>query len=84
MKLRWLTRRHPGTAPNLYAADFLAPSPSLLHRVEADFSYARCRFVLNCTCGAHHETNFIDEALEWREMHERLAPLADLLPVPAA
>lgn len=81
MNMRWLTRRHPGMAPNLYAADLLAPSPALLHRVESDISHAGSRFVLRCACGVVHESNCIDEALEWRELHEALAPLADLLPV---
>ena len=36
-----------------------------------------CRFVLECTCGAHFDTPYIDEALEYRELHEQLAPLAD-------
>ena len=51
--------------------------PMTAHRIESDFSYQLCRFVLDCSCGAHHDTPFIDEALEWRELHEQLAPLAD-------
>ena len=35
--------------------------------------------MLECTCGAHFDTPYIDEALEYRELHERLAPLADQL-----
>jgi len=50
------------------------------HQIESDFRMAICRFVLDCSCGAHHETPFIDEALEWRDLHSRLAPLADRLP----
>jgi len=43
------------------------------HRVESGFSVGRCRFTLDCTCGAHHDTPFIDEALTWREQHQRQA-----------
>jgi hypothetical protein len=53
--------------------------PQSAHHIESDFSYQLCRFVLDCSCGAHHDTPFIDEALEWRELHEQLAPLADQL-----
>ena len=49
------------------------------HQVTSGFSYAMCRFTLDCSCGAHNDTPYIDEALEWREMHERLAPLSDQL-----
>lgn len=49
------------------------------HKVESDFSHTKCRFVLTCTCGANHETRYIDEALEWSTMHKELAPLADQL-----
>jgi hypothetical protein len=49
------------------------------HRVTSGFSYAMCRFTLDCSCGAHTDTPYIDEALEWREMHEQLAPLSDEL-----
>jgi hypothetical protein len=49
------------------------------HQISSGFSYAQCRFTLECTCGAHFDTPYIDEALEYREMHERLAPLADQL-----
>ena len=54
--------------------------PAPAHLIESDFRAAICRFVLDCSCGAHHDTPFIDEALEWRELHLRLAPLADQLP----
>lgn len=56
----------------------IAP-PQAPHQIESGFSYQLCRFVLDCACGAHHDTPYIDEALEWREMHEQLAPLADQL-----
>ena len=49
------------------------------HHVTSGFSYALCRFTLDCSCGAHTDTAYIDEALEWSEMHELLAPLADEL-----
>ena len=49
------------------------------HHVTSGFSYALCRFTLDCSCGAHTDTTYIDEALEWGEMHELLAPLADQL-----
>jgi hypothetical protein len=32
---------------------------------------------VTCSCGASHETRYIDEALEWSSMHRELAPLAD-------
>ena len=47
------------------------------HVVTSGFSSSLCRFVLECTCGAHFDTPYIDEALEYRELHEQLAPLAD-------
>jgi hypothetical protein len=49
------------------------------HVVTSDFSSSLCRFVLDCTCGAAFDTNYIDEALEWRELHLTLAPLEDQL-----
>jgi len=49
------------------------------HRTESTFRYASCRFVLTCSCGAGHDTPYIDEALEWQELHRRLAPLADAM-----
>jgi hypothetical protein len=54
-----------------------------MHRVESTFSPAICRFVLSCACGERHETRYIDEALEWRELHLALAPLSDRLAAPA-
>jgi len=32
---------------------------------------------LECSCRAEFDTPYIDEALEYRELHERLGPLAD-------
>jgi hypothetical protein len=59
------------------------PMPSssreLGHRVESTFDYATCHFVLTCSCSSRFETNHIDEALEWSEMHKAMAPLADQL-----
>jgi hypothetical protein len=55
------------------------PRPAPAHEIESDFVSGLCRFTLDCTCGAHWDTPYIDEALEWRELHERLAPLADQL-----
>jgi len=49
------------------------------HQIESDFCMAICRFVLECSCGARHETPYIDEALEWHELHLRIAPLTDEL-----
>jgi hypothetical protein len=49
------------------------------HVVTSEFSTAVCRFTLCCTCGAAFDTNHIDEALEWHELHMTLAPLADQL-----
>ena len=50
------------------------------HRIESAFATSLCRFTLDCSCGVHFDTPFIDEALEWRELHETLAPLADKMP----
>lgn len=58
----------------------VAEKPVPAHQIESDFCAAICRFTLDCSCGAHHDTPYIDEALEWREMHSRLAPIADQLP----
>jgi hypothetical protein len=54
---------------------------NMTHYIESDYRDAICRFTLDCTCGAHFETRYIDEAHEWRELHATLAPLADQLPV---
>jgi hypothetical protein len=53
----------------------------MMHLIESDYRDAICRFTLDCSCGAHFETRYIDEAHEWRELHGTLAPLADQLPV---
>lgn len=67
--------------PSFGRRDAVMPArPTVAHQIESDFRTAICRFVLECSCGAHHDTPFIDEALEWRELHARLAPLADQLP----
>jgi len=47
--------------------------------VTSEFSTSICRFVLECSCGVAFDTNFIDEALEWREMHQAFGPLSDQL-----
>jgi hypothetical protein len=60
------------------AHEAAAPVPGA-HSVTSDFSTATCRFTLCCTCGAAFDTNYIDEALEWHELHMTLAPLADQL-----
>lgn len=45
--------------------------------MESTFTYGRCRFVLTCSCGDTFDTPYIDEALEYHEMHIALAPLSD-------
>lgn len=49
------------------------------HQVLSDYSPGLCRFTLTCSCGETFDTPYIDEALELRELHMRLAPLADQL-----
>ncbi|MCX6431658.1 MAG: hypothetical protein NTX29_02370 [Actinobacteria bacterium] len=49
------------------------------HVMDSDFVVGLCRFTLTCSCGATFDTPYIDEALELRELHESLAPLADQL-----
>lgn len=49
------------------------------HVVESEFSSSVCRFLVHCSCGDSVDTNYIDEALEWRELHLQLAPLMDEL-----
>jgi hypothetical protein len=49
------------------------------HAVTSEFSNEICRFVLTCNCGSTFDTNLIDEALEWHELHMQLAPLNDEL-----
>mgnify|MGYP000323007158 FL=1 len=63
------------------SAAVTTPSSSreLGHRVESTFDYSTCHFVLTCSCASRFETNHIDEALEWSEMHKAMAPLADQL-----
>jgi len=53
--------------------------PESGHVIDSDFCTSKCRFVMACSCGANHETRYIDEALEWSAMHRELAPLADQL-----
>ena len=40
------------------------PRQASAHEMTSDFSTATCRFVLDCSCGAHFDTPYIDEALE--------------------
>lgn len=54
-------------------------APASAHQISSEFSTSSCRFVLDCTCGAHFDTPYIDEALEIRELHMLLAPLSDQL-----
>ena len=61
-------------------ASLMERSVPKTHVIETDFCTGKCRFVLECTCGATHETRYIDEALEWVEMHKEFAALADQLP----
>jgi len=72
--------RGAGTKPRAGATPLLDLWPDRAHTVESDFNYGLCRFTLDCSCGVHFDTPFIDEALEWRELHVQLAPLADQLP----
>jgi hypothetical protein len=53
--------------------------PESLHHMTSEFNVGLCRFVLTCACGARFDTPYIDEALELRELHETMAPLADQL-----
>jgi len=65
------------------ASAVLTPSScrEIGHHVESTFDYSTCHFVLTCTCESRFESNHIDEALEWSEMHRALAPLSDRLAV---
>lgn len=72
MSIPFLTRRRP----HVVQAD---PAPRPAHEIESGFDAGVCRFRLHCSCGTDFDTRYIDEALEWREMHEALAPLADQL-----
>lgn len=62
-------------------ADASAAKPVPAHVLDSGYLADRCRFEIRCSCGAVHDTPYIDEALEWRELHLRLAPIADRLPV---
>lgn len=72
MSIPFLTRRRSHHAE---AATIVEPG----HHVESGFDTSTCRFRLHCSCGTDFDTRYIDEALEWRELHELLAPLADEL-----
>jgi hypothetical protein len=65
--------RNRGASPTESAVDPRA------HAVTSDYCAGICRFTLSCSCGVTYDTPYIDEALEWRELHESLAPLADQL-----
>jgi hypothetical protein len=78
MNLHLPSWRRPSTA-----VEVERPTARDGHVVESDFSPLICRFVLECSCGDRHDTRYIDEALEWRELHLALAPLADRLGSPA-
>ncbi len=60
-----------------HLTELAAPLHDERHQVTSSFSYEKCRFVLECPCGAEFDTPYIDEALEYVEMHQKLAPLAD-------
>ena len=62
---------------NVVTVHSTMPAPD--HVMDSDFVVGLCRFTLTCTCGATFDTPYIDEALELRELHEALAPLADQL-----
>jgi hypothetical protein len=70
MNLRIRRRRHE-------AATTVIDAPT--HQMTSVFDDSVCRFVLACTCGAHYDTRYIDEALELRELHLAMAPLIDEL-----
>lgn len=57
----------------------LVATPQGEHMIESDYVKGQARFTLDCSCGAHFDTPYIDEALEWRELHEVMAPLTDQL-----
>jgi hypothetical protein len=70
--------------PARHAQAAMPSTPAMVadrHVIASDFSTATCRFELACTCGSTFDTNYIDEALEWHELHATLAPLADELDV---
>ncbi len=70
MNLR-IRRRRPETT--------VATIERSAHELTSRFDDGLCRFVLDCSCGAHYDTRYIDEALELRELHEAMAPLIDEL-----
>lgn len=72
MSIPFLIRRRP-------QAKTIEYSKASGHRIESGFDASVCRFHSVCACGAEFETRYIDEALEWSEMHLELAPLADQL-----
>lgn len=72
MSIRFLTRRRSPAAQ-------AQPVPQSAHQIESGFDASTCRFRLHCTCGTEFDTRYIDEALEWRELHKTLAPLTDQL-----
>jgi hypothetical protein len=72
MALPFMFRRGHREVATLYATYAVRA-----HEVASDYDEGRCRFVLTCSCGIRFDTPYIDEALEWHEMHELLAPLAD-------
>ena len=71
--------RHDRPSHDRSAAGTRHSSTAAAHVITSDFATGLCRFTLSCTCGAQWDTPYIDEALEWRELHQRLAPLADQL-----
>lgn len=75
MNLRFFPRGH--RAPASVEPD---PGPAPRHRIDSGYDSAICRFTLQCSCGARADTRYVDEALEWHELHLLLAPLADELP----
>jgi hypothetical protein len=74
MNIPFMNRTH---APEAEASTMLMWRRPKNHQIESAFATSRCRFTLDCSCGVHFDTPYIDEALEWRELHETLAPLAD-------
>ena len=62
-----------------HLTELAPPLHDSAHTITSSFSYALCRFVLDCTCGYRFDTPYIDEALEYHELHQTLAPLADRL-----
>jgi len=72
--------RHTGAPIDTISATVDTTSQqATAHHMLSDYSAGLCRFTLTCSCGETFDTPYIDEALELRELHERLAPLADQL-----